>query len=36
MVYLYKWINGDWTLVDYGVANKSDVYVALGYLVMYH
>lgn len=35
MVHLYKWIDGDWRWVDYGVASKSDIYTALGYLVRY-
>lgn len=35
MVYLYRWINGRFTLVDRGVASKADVYAAQGYLVYY-
>lgn len=33
MVHLYKYVDGKWRLVDYGVDSKSDTYVALGYLV---
>jgi hypothetical protein len=35
MVYLYKFVDGEWRLVDYGVINKTDTYIALGYLVKY-
>ena len=35
MVELYLFINGNWTLVDYGTNNKTDVYIAQGYLVRY-
>ncbi len=35
MVELYKYINGNWRLVDYGTNNKTDEYIAQGYLVKY-
>lgn len=35
MVYLYKWIDGKWRFVDYGVPSKSEEYTAQGYLVRY-
>ena len=36
MVRLYKFIDGDWRFVDYGVLSKSDTYIAQGYLVRYY
>lgn len=36
MVQLYKFVDGDWRLVDYGVVNKIDTYLALGYMVKYY
>ena len=35
MVRLYSYINGSWRFVDYGVASKTDTYIAMGYLVRY-
>jgi hypothetical protein len=33
MVKLYRFVKGYWLLVDLGVPRKTDVYLALGYLV---
>ena len=33
MVKLYRFVKGSWRLVDLGVSRKTDVYLALGYLV---
>jgi len=33
MVKLWKFVNGAWRVVDYGVVSKIDVYTAMGYLV---
>ena len=33
MVKLYLFLNGSWRLVDLGVPGKTDVYLALGYVV---
>jgi len=35
MVKLLKFLNGKWQVVDYGVPEKVDVYIAMGYVVMY-
>ncbi len=35
MVKLYKIINNKLCFVDYGVKSKSDLYIALGYIVVY-
>lgn len=36
MVQLYKFVNGDWRLVDYGVISKIDIYLAQGYMVKHY
>ncbi len=33
MVKLYRFVKGYWRLVDLGVLGKTDVYLALGYVV---
>ena len=33
MVKLYRFVDGAWHLVDFGVPSKTDVYLALGYVV---
>jgi hypothetical protein len=33
MVKLYRFAKGSWRLVDLGVPRKTNVYLALGYLV---
>jgi hypothetical protein len=33
MVKLYRFVDGMWRLVDYGVPSKIPVYLALGYVV---
>lgn len=35
MVKLLKFLNSKWRVVDYGVLGKVDVYIAMGYIVMY-
>ena len=35
MIKLYKLVNGEWKLVDYGVPAKAEEYAAQGYIVMY-
>lgn len=33
MVKLYRYVEGRWRLVDYGVPSKTHIYLALGYIV---
>ena len=35
MVYLLKFVNGKWEIVDCGVRSKVDEYTAQGYIVQY-
>lgn len=35
MLKLYKFIRGEWRLVDYGVISKAEIYLKLGYIVLY-
>jgi len=35
MVKLLKFLDGKWRVVDYGVHEKVDIYIAMGYVVIY-
>ena len=35
MIKLYKLVDGEWKLVDYGVPVMADSYTAQGYIVVY-